>query len=525
MTLSAFTETGQPEQSIPVTKQKSYTDQKPVISSSVADTPCAKLGVVGILEKLNIILGTSYTLEIHSLRSVLEAYIIEDYDFGTAFSYLRPFWYNGLTNIEDTLQTREAWDRQMRQDVLVNDKIISPLLPPRRVWDLFSNRVAPWWVARQYPVAISHAWMKEENRVDAHTPINGCEWPVPMPRDANLDLIRIEMLNNGAEFAWLDVLCLRQVGGRGEDLRAEEWKVDVPTIGRVYRSLRGLVCYLSGLGRPFSLKENDLGSDTCWFRRAWTLQEARRGSMTIGGDTGDDRFIKKEIRTMVETRLSLLEMGVGEFIMPMFLALSEMRKRVSTNPLDRVAGLSYLVSTHGIPAYYATQSEEDAWNALVDEMNTRHRGQMFFLYPQLGNGNMFWRPSWKQAMAEAPPQLGGGVNGWDGYVERTKEKDVDWCRGPCIESVYVRGLFHGSLERNFREGELTVEDITGAKHTFKIVAYHQCPIPEGLYALVGSDPCCCSQGFYERQCWVVGERLPGRCLRKCRCSRSPTRRT
>ncbi len=58
---------------------------------------------------------------------------------------------------------------------------------------------------------------EEEDRVDAHTPINGYEWPVPMPRDANLDLIRIEMLNAGAEYAWLDVLCLRQVGGRGED--------------------------------------------------------------------------------------------------------------------------------------------------------------------------------------------------------------------------------------------------------------------------------------------------------------------
>ncbi len=57
---------------------------------------------------------------------------------------------------------------------------------------------------------------------------------VPIPKDANLDLIRIEMLNLGAEYAWLDVLCLRQLGGRGEDLRKEEWKLDVPTIGHVY---------------------------------------------------------------------------------------------------------------------------------------------------------------------------------------------------------------------------------------------------------------------------------------------------
>ncbi len=105
VTLSAFTETGEPEPSIPVPKQQSYTGRKPIISSSVADTLCAELGVVGILEKLNIILGTSYTLEMRSLCSVLEGYIVKDYDFGTAFSYLRRFWYDDLTDIENTLRT------------------------------------------------------------------------------------------------------------------------------------------------------------------------------------------------------------------------------------------------------------------------------------------------------------------------------------------------------------------------------------------------------------------------------------
>ncbi len=150
---------------------------------------------------------------------------------------------------------------------------------------------------------------------------------MPLPKDANLDLIRIEMLNEGAEYAWLDVLCLRQVGGRGEDLRAEEWKVDVPTIGRLYEMSHGaLVCYLSGLGRPFSLKEDDLESDRCWFRWAWTLQETRH-RMIIGGDTGDDRFTEKKMRTTVENRLSLLAkgVGVGGLGTPVFIALAEMQ--------------------------------------------------------------------------------------------------------------------------------------------------------------------------------------------------------
>ncbi|PBK64607.1 hypothetical protein ARMSODRAFT_843440, partial [Armillaria solidipes] len=277
-----------------------------------------------------------------------------------------------------------------------DNKIIKNALPPRRVWDLFSNRVVPWWVVRQYPMAISHAWMKEEDRMDVRTPINGNEWPVPMPRDAKLDLIRIDMLNLGAEYVWLDVLCLRQAGGLREDLRAEEWKLDVPTIGRVYTmSHHGVVCYLSGLGRPFSLKEEDLKSDTCWFRRAWTLQETQ-DHMIIGGDTGDDRFIESKMRTRVENRLASLEKSGNWIGMPVFIALSEMQKRVATNYVDRVAGLSYLLGTEEIPAYHVAQSEEEAWMALVDEMHGEYRGHLFFLYPQPGNGNTFWRPTWKQ---------------------------------------------------------------------------------------------------------------------------------
>ncbi|PBK64621.1 hypothetical protein ARMSODRAFT_847768, partial [Armillaria solidipes] len=155
-------------------------------------------------------LSTLYTVETCPLSTFLEDYIEKGYDFGTVYGRLRPFWYLHSTNIEDKLQAREAWDQQMRLDVLVNDKIISPLIPPRRVWDLYSNWVIPWWVARRYPQAISHAWMDKKDRKDVHMPINECEWPVPMPRDADLNLICIEMLNNGAEYVWLDVLCLRQ---------------------------------------------------------------------------------------------------------------------------------------------------------------------------------------------------------------------------------------------------------------------------------------------------------------------------
>ncbi|KAK0491883.1 hypothetical protein EDD18DRAFT_529441 [Armillaria luteobubalina] len=515
VTLSAFTEAGMPEPSISVLKQQTYTGRYPVISSSLADTPCTSLDVEGILGKLNTILRTSYTREIRSLSSLIETYILKDYDFGTAFSRLSPFWYNDLTDIEDKLHSHEAWDRQMRQDVLVNNKIISRLLPPRRVWDLYSNRVVPWWVARRYPSAISHAWMEEEDRTDVQTPINGYEWPVPMPKDANLDLIRIEMLNHGAEYAWLDVLCLRQVGGRREDLRAEEWKGDVPTIGHVYSmSHNGVVCYLSGLGRPFSLKEEDFKSGRCWFRRAWTLQEIHP-TMIIGGETGGDRIMEKKMRARIENQLSWLRENIegGGLGRRVFFAFSEMQKRVSTNPLDKVAGLSYLLRTDEIPAYYASQLQDEAWAALVDEMGRTYRANMFFLYPKAGNGKKYWRPSWKQAMTEELPQP-HLMNGWVGFVQRTKDNDADWYDGPCIESCHVRGLGENTLKRKCREGELLVEDTTGGKHTFMVVAAHRCLLPEGLYTLVGSDLYNFLGRPQERQCWVVGERLLGKMFKK-----------
>ncbi|PBK85820.1 hypothetical protein ARMGADRAFT_1066754 [Armillaria gallica] len=78
-----------------------------------------------------------------------------------------------------------------------------------------------------------------------------------------------------------------------------------------------------------------------------------------------------------------------------------------------------------------------------------------------------------------------------------------------VSTGYVRGLSQGSLEGNFRQGELIVEDIRmGTMHMFKIVAYHQYPIPEGSYVLVGSIPSWFLPWTFQKQCWVIGKRLP-----------------
>ncbi|PBK89683.1 hypothetical protein ARMGADRAFT_330291 [Armillaria gallica] len=517
-TLSAFTETGQEESSIEVPMQRSYSGRSLVIPCSLADTPCATLGVQGVLDRLNATLGTSHTLHTAdssststapssaasvqdqpSLLSILEDFILRNDDFGTAYALLRRVW--NTHNPSNELRRREGKDREQRQKALVGNWIFDRFLTPRRVWDLCSNRVVPSWITDKRPTPISHAWVDEKDRVDVLTPINGKEWPVPIPKDADLNLIRIEMLNLGVEYTWVDVLCLRQKeeGGPREDLRMEEWKLDVPTAGGVYKDNK-VVIYLSGLGRPLRLKDGDLDSDRSWFRRAWTLQEVRSSKRIIAGDTPDGPMHAQPIdggnyETALLTRfheeLHLLERDPNRI----FAVLADMQKRVSTNPVDRVAVLAFLLQLRTLPVYCETETPEDAWTALVNAMDPRKRTHFFLAYPGVGDRGKKWRPTWDQVMRESLPE--------DAYllskhgVQHDDETDEDWFDGLCIEKGLVRVFDAGSAERHDRRGELVVKAPDGIPHTFQIYVTHQFPIPEDTYTLLGD----------KYQC-AIGRRLP-----------------
>ncbi|PBK63545.1 hypothetical protein ARMSODRAFT_963148 [Armillaria solidipes] len=513
ITLSALAETGQAESTIPVLKQRSYTDNKPVISSALADTRCADLGIDGVLEKLNATLGTSYTLgskDLHLLGivqmySLLEPYVARNDDFGTVYAHLRHLWhFHDVAGMKRDLPTHEEWDREMRMEMLVDGRITRGYLPPRRMWDLYANRVVPCWLAYEgFLWAISHAWVDGRDRVNVMTPINGYEWPVPMPKDANLDLIRIEMLNLGARYAWLDVLCLRQEGGKREDLRLEEWKLDVPTIGRVYQTSEDVVCYFSGLGRPLNLALDDFESDHCWFRRAWTLQEMSYGyGYHVGGKTGND-LMDKEAQKRIDEQLTSLHWRVQCRLTKAVDILSEMQNRVSTKRLDKVAGLAHLLSddrTFRIPIYDTELSEEDAWEVLVDTMLPKARAELFFYYPEPGNRNKCWRPSWQQVMTNkisAPSNL----YGWLAWVNvgEIEGPDVEWYLGYRIESGDVQGLDEAPKEGKPRVGRVILKDAAGTFRVLKIVARHAYPIPDGSYTLIGREGGCYCDF------WAVGQ--------------------
>ncbi len=119
----------------------------------------------------------------------------------------------------------------------------------------------------------------------------------------------------------------------------------MPTLGALY-SVNEVVCYFSGLDRPLSLKEGDLDSDRSWFRRAWTLQEIGQ-KRVIAGDTPDGPLHAKPIdkdgkyETELLTKFHKQLDSTEDLQFETFEALQSMQKRVSTNPVDKVAGLAF----------------------------------------------------------------------------------------------------------------------------------------------------------------------------------------
>lgn len=336
-------------------------------------------------------------------------------DFGQVYALLRPRWHRTPRQAIDGIHMSHRRDDEERKKAITKDTITNPKIRPRRVWDLWSNRVVPIWMAGaevQYHldfIAVSHAWMDVSLRTNINTPINGYEWPVPVPIDTTLERVRMELLNTIAasplspSLVWLDVLCLRQGGvPKKEELRLEEWKLDVPTIGWIYRvSSRQVFCYYSGLGRP--LEAGDLTSPRHWLNRAWTLQETTERWM-IGGisplsppmDPRDPGYgtVNDVLRPLRERIMVMSHRnGVGCFAL-----LDDMRHRSAETEIDKIAGLAYFFREPGKPlaTYTQNQDPEVAWLHLISITHRYHLTQIFFHFSEPGNGNQVWVPSWKQ---------------------------------------------------------------------------------------------------------------------------------
>ncbi|KAK0237661.1 hypothetical protein EDD85DRAFT_789811 [Armillaria nabsnona] len=178
-----------------------------------------------------------------------------------------------------------------------------------------------------------------------------------------------------------------------------------------------------------------------------------------------------------------------------------MQARASTTVIDRVAGLAFPFWCEAIPTYSASQTEEEAWSTLLDAISWKYRAELFFFYPEPGNGpTQTWRPTWKQLMTVTkgfPPTDLDPKHWMNECVDI--DDDGDHHFGCHIKEAYIRGLGEVNTDHpaEVRRGKLTIRL---GKHTFDIAATHHCLIPDGYYMIIGV-----SYAYPKLKHWVVGK--------------------
>ncbi len=104
------------------------------------------------------------------------------------------------------------------------------------------------------------------------------------------------------------------------------------------------------------------------------------GSAPLPGDVPDgpmhaQRMPGGNYETALLTRFHEELHSVKRGKYDIFAVLAHMQKRVSTNPVDRVAGLAFALQPRVIPAYHESETLEDAWTALVNATATCMRAR------------------------------------------------------------------------------------------------------------------------------------------------------
>ncbi|KAG8873641.1 hypothetical protein FRB97_006602 [Tulasnella sp. 331] len=515
--------------SLTIPLQRVFRGPRQVLPDEVASILCSQLSMEELLRKINFHLDTSYDLTLER-ESLLRTCLVHARDFGTAYSLLRPRWHMAPLDAVKNISASITADEECRREALQGDTIVTAEHPPRRLWDLWSNRVVPMWMVTIKPwtlqmgaglelvtfFAVSHAWLDEGMRQAVETPINDYEWPVPIPADTRLERIRTELLHHTvsaqgrlelkAQYAWVDVLCLRQKGREErEPVRKEEWRLDVPTIGSTYMLAVSVVYYYSGLGLPFQI--GNLQSPRHWVNRAWTLQELKENRFCfIAGisrdsppipSSSDGRSIPvdSDVRKFYRRMEALPRNNTSDDIVRV---LNGMRHRSATSELDKIAGLNYLipsVGAEGWPSYVVDEEPEDAWRRFV-KLNHRSREELFWLLPQAGAGTSkipAWYPSWQQVIdaTRLPPRLQPIISVSSASLIISPPVPVEfdisdqkyWIHAPTTR-CHVSGFAEPDVKHVTREGVVTMQSPQGHTPVFRAVVDHDQPIPDGDYTLL-----------------------------------------
>ncbi|GJE89218.1 hypothetical protein PsYK624_053130 [Phanerochaete sordida] len=364
-----------------------------------------------LLHLLNAVLDTHHQLRAYSTAGLLKCIRDTSHDFGEAYGKVRNWWWGSHSQSLQRgyyamMRKRQAKHDAFRRHVVQDFSLQRSTLPPRRVWDLYSNRVLPLVVLANSDTSshdlpdrlwtVSHSWVPEADRDLVWTPINGRQWPVPVPRATTLEHVRVELLNMGAEYVWLDVLCLRQRGRAADEAqRTEEWKTDIPTIGHIYQGQpfrRPCITYFNGLGLPLDTSQPTLTSDRHWFSRVWTLQESLT-TWLPGGLTGEALPDGDTFFAQLQAFPSLTLTSDDRLV-------RELMARHCTNELDRIAGLAYFLRCVSLPLYNAAMPVEHAWELLLKHASPAWRSSLLLRYPV--DTPFAPYPSWKGYGASGP---------------------------------------------------------------------------------------------------------------------------
>lgn len=396
-----------------------------ILPSKVANIPCKDATPKALLTRLNFIFETNFSLT-SELEACLTEFIDDGCDIGQVYGYSRPWWPDIIHEEEfrtlpAAIRRRRQKDYDLRSAAINSNHITNPYVPPRRVWDLYANRVLPYhalkpktdWGGEEYPPenlwAVSHSWVALSDRQSVLTTINGKAWRVSIPRGTTLDDIRNELLLLGAEYVFLDVLCLRQrdeLLPEFESIRKKEWRLDIPTIGYIFQySQRPVIIYFNGLGRPFRDGPVDPNDHLHWFNRVWTLQETPIHAIFGGLKVNLGQINISDPRTIRPFQISHEFFQLLKSIKPtnntysLNTTLRTLATRAYSNPVDQVACLAYLLSCTTLPIYDADIDVEVAWSLLVECLPDRTRTTLLFsdFGPKRPSGS--WRPTWKQALA------------------------------------------------------------------------------------------------------------------------------
>ncbi|KAF8445334.1 hypothetical protein BDZ91DRAFT_768872 [Kalaharituber pfeilii] len=383
-----------------------------VLTVDEAESHCGPLTIDQLHHKLQFFWGTitDYRIDGHKhhkyervdrewhYRTWLQYFIDNNVQFGFIHawvgalmrenSHTPPNLFQQFPEEFDISLSRLAIDDRaayLKQDENGQQLIIHPKKShnPRRVWDLCSHKVIPavWLFSDRIPIdiwAVSHSWVRDTDRNYIWTAVNNFEWPVPIPNGVTLEGIREELIKFGCRYAWLDILCLRQEypehllyqkhqpieREKREQLRFTEWAIDVPTIGLVYRQAEYVVTYFNGLGRPFQAR--DWQDERHWLKRAWTLQETvSLSKVLVGGVNGDmESALESQINERMKLSKFLVEVDSFRTSGSITKLLQEIGHRYATNPVDKVAGLIFMLdyTPEELPVYKPNETQDEAWS-------------------------------------------------------------------------------------------------------------------------------------------------------------------